>query len=171
MVVMIRQMFTRALPLLLLPALAACSVVGYPAGVSGPLPQPRPEGAAAANPRTYEVMGVRYTTLASSEAYAEAGVASWYGEDFHGKPTASGETYDMYALTAAHRTLPLQTCVEVRRIDDDRAVVVRVNDRGPFAPQGRRIIDLSFSAAEAIGLIRPGTADVQVRALGSDESC
>jgi rare lipoprotein A len=169
---MIRQMFTRALPLLAV-ALAGCSVVGYPGGVSGPLPAPRPAAArpSAAPPRTYEVLGVSYTTLASSTDYDEVGIASWYGEQFHGRPTASGETYDMYGLTAAHRTLPLQTCVEVRRVDDDRRVVVRVNDRGPFDPRGERIIDLSFSAAEAIGLVQPGTAEVEVRALDVDRSC
>jgi rare lipoprotein A len=172
MEVMTRQTFMPVLPFVAL-ALGACSVVGYPGGVSGPLaaaapPGPRPVEQA---PRTYEVFGVRYTTLASSADYEEVGIASWYGEDFHGRRTASGETYDMYGLTAAHRTLPLQTCVEVRRVDDDRAVTVRVNDRGPFDPEGRRIIDLSFSAAEAIGLIARGTAEVEVRALEAERRC
>jgi rare lipoprotein A len=159
-------MFTRALPLLVT-VLAGCTVVGYPGGVSGPTPAAR----SAAGARTYEALGRSYTTLASSEGYAEVGIASWYGEKYHGRPTASGETYDMYGLTAAHRTLPLQTCVEVRRLDDDRSVVVRVNDRGPFDARGERIIDLSFSAAEAIGLVQRGTAEVEVRALAADQSC
>ena len=172
MEVMTRQMFRPALPFVAL-ALGACSVVGYPGGVSGPLAAASPPAPSRVDqrPRTYEVFGVRYTTLASSADYEEVGIASWYGEEFHGRPTASGETYDMYGLTAAHRTLPLQTCVEVRRVDDDRAVIVRVNDRGPFDPEGRRIIDLSFSAAEAIGLIRRGTAEVEVRALEAEHRC
>jgi rare lipoprotein A len=152
-------------------ALTGCAVVGYPGGVSGPSPVPRSTEAPPAASRTYEVRGVRYTTLASSASYEEVGVASWYGEPYHGRPTASGETYDMYGMTAAHRTLPLQTCVEVRRTDDGRAVVVRVNDRGPFDPGGRRIIDLSFMAAEAIGLVARGTAEVEVRALPAEERC
>lgn len=116
--------------------------------------------------------GMRYTTLASSEGFRDVGIASWYGEPFHGRPTASGEVYDMYALTAAHRSLPLPTCVEVRRLDDDRTVVVRVNDRGPFVfdPRGDRIIDLSYSAAMALDLVWPGTAVVEIRAL-DDERC
>jgi rare lipoprotein A len=168
---MTRQMFTRTLPLLAV-ALSACSVVGYPGGVSGPIPAARPASSRPTAPaRTYEVLGVRYTTLAESADYEEVGIASWYGVDFHGRPTASGEIYDMYGLTAAHRTLPLQTCVEVRRLDDDRAVVVRINDRGPFDPRGERIIDLSFTAADEIGLVRPGTAEVEVRALDADRTC
>ena len=167
---MTRQMFTRALPLLAV-ALGACSVVGYPGGVSGPIPVRAIPYRATAPVRTYEVLGRLYTTLASSDDYEEVGIASWYGEEFHGRPTASGETFDMYGLTAAHRTLPLQTCVEVRRLDDDRVVVVRVNDRGPFDPRGQRIIDLSLAAAEAIGLVQPGTAEVEVRALDAGRSC
>ena len=169
---MTRQMFMATLPFLVL-ALGACAVVGYPGGVSGPIAAERPAAPRRVDqaPRTYEVFGVSYTTLASGADYEEVGVASWYGEEFHGRRTASGETYDMHGLTAAHRTLPLQTCVEVRRLDDDRAVVVRVNDRGPFDPEGRRIIDLSFSAAEAIGLIQRGTAEVEVRALGAEDRC
>ena len=172
MEVMARQIFKPALPLLTL-ALGACSVVGYPGGVSGPLAAASPArpSRVAQAPRTYEVFGVRYTTLASSVDYEEVGLASWYGEEFHGRRTASGETYDMYGLTAAHRTLPLQTCVEVRRLDDDRAVTVRVNDRGPFDDDSRRIIDLSFSAADAIGLIQAGTAEVEVRALDTEQRC
>src|SRR5690606_20337229 len=146
-------------------ALAGCSVVGYPGGISVPSPGAgRAPLGGAAPVRTYEVFGVRYTTLPTSEGYVEVGTASWYGERFHGRRTASGEVYDMYDLTAAHRTLPLSTCVEVRRLDDGRRVVVRVNDRGPFDDDQGRIIDLSFSAAKAIGLIGPGTASVEVRA-------
>ncbi len=171
---MVRHMFTRCVPPLLGVALAGCSVMGYPGGLSGPMPAAdRPPGVAVAlDPKTrpYEVRGVRYVPLASSADYREVGVASWYGEPFHGRRTASGEVYDMYQLTAAHRTLPLPTCAEVTRLEDGRTVVVRVNDRGPFV-EGRRIIDLSYSAAEAIGLVGPGTTEVEVRALGDGRGC
>ena len=150
-------------------ASAGCSVFGYPGGVSGPLPA-APPNLDEPLPSTYVVKGVRYTTLALSEGFRDVGIASWYGEPFHGQLTASGEVYDMYALTAAHRSLPLPTCVEVRRLDDDRTVLVRVNDRGPFVfdPRGERIIDLSYSAAMAIGLVWPGTTEVEIRALDDD---
>lgn len=150
---------------------AGCSAFGYPGGVSGPLPA-SPPSPDEPLPSAYVVKGVRYTTLASSEGFRDVGIASWYGEPFHGQLTASGEVYDMYALTAAHRSLPLPTCVEVRRLDDDRTVVVRVNDRGPFVfdPRGDRIIDLSYSAAMALDLVWPGTAEVEIRAL-DDERC
>jgi rare lipoprotein A len=94
----------------------------------------------------------------------QRGVASWYGEPFHGRFTASGEVYDMHQLTAAHRTLPFQTLVEVRNLDNGRRVVVRVTDRGPFV--GGRVIDLSRAAADEIGLIGPGVARVELRVLG-----
>jgi rare lipoprotein A len=164
-------------------ASAGCAVVGYPAPVPGPetvaeaTRRPVPDrdvavdAGALAPVRTYEVFGRAYTTLSSSADYAETGLASWYGEPFHGRPTASGERFDMYALTAAHRTLPLSTCVEVRRLDDDRSVTVRVNDRGPFHGDARRIIDLSYSAGSSLGLIGAGTAEVEVRALGAGTVC
>ena len=97
------------------------------------------------------------------EGYRQRGVASWYGPEFHGRRTASGERFDMYALTAAHRTLPLSTEVEVRNPRNGKSVVVRVNDRGPF--RGNRIIDLSYSAARALGLVRSGVGVVEIQAL------
>jgi len=90
--------------------------------------------------------------------YNEVGIASWYGPGFHGKTTANGELYDMYAFTAAHKTLPFGTVVEVVDLDTGRSVVVRINDRGPFVPG--RIIDLSYAAAEALGILERGTARV-----------
>ena len=90
--------------------------------------------------------------------YAEVGIASWYGPGFHGRTTANGELYDMYAFTAAHKTLPFGTVVEVVDLDTGRSVVVRINDRGPFVPG--RIIDLSYAAAEALGILERGTARV-----------
>ena len=157
-------------------ALGGCTIVGYPAPVTPPVPGDAGRvvadvPSAGAADRTYEVFGQRYTTLATSRCYRETGVASWYGEPFHGRPTASGEVFDTYALTAAHRTLPLDTCVEVQRLGDGRTVTVKVNDRGPFADVGNRIIDLSFAAAQVLGLIEPGTGEVEVRALGDGASC
>jgi rare lipoprotein A len=110
------------------------------------------------------VFGERYFVLDTSDGYWDRGIASWYGDDFHGKTTSGGESYDMYALTAAHKSLPIPTWVEVTHLGNGRTVIVKVNDRGPFV-EGR-IIDLSYSAAEAIGMLRSGTAMVEVRALG-----
>ncbi len=104
----------------------------------------------------------------ASEFYTERGVASWYGEDFHEKPTATGEVYDMYALTAAHRTLPLGTWVEVIDLDTQRAVEVRINDRGPFVKN--RIIDLSYGAALALGIVEQGTAHVEIRCSYTEDT-
>ena len=127
-----------------------------------PRPQPEPR-AHLGNPPFYEVYGQRYTVLASAAGYLERGVASWYGPDFHGGRTATGEPYDMYSMTAAHRTLPLPAYVSVTNLSNHRAVVVRVNDRGPF--KADRIIDLSFAAALKLGMVRDGTTLVEVRAL------
>lgn len=98
----------------------------------------------------------------------QTGKASWYGRDFHGRPTASGETYDMYKLTAAHRTLPLGTRAQVTNLDNDRKVVVKVNDRGPFV--GRRIMDVSYGAAEKLGMLDAGIANVRIEVINSPES-
>jgi rare lipoprotein A len=115
------------------------------------------------NPAMYEVYGKRYFVMASGEGYRERGIASWYGPDFHAKATSSGEPYDMYAMTAAHKTLPLPTYVRVTNVTNGRSIVVRVNDRGPFV--GNRIIDLSYTAAHKLDMTRAGTAVVEVEAL------
>lgn len=115
-------------------------------------------------PKPYRVYGRWYKPLPDANGFSQQGIASWYGEKFHGRRTSSGEIYDMYAMTAAHKTLPLGTWVRVKRLDTDRRVVVRVNDRGPFIHG--RIIDLSYTAAKALGMVRPGTAKVEVIALG-----
>lgn len=115
----------------------------------------------------YEVFGVRYRVLDSSYGYQERGVASWYGQKFHGQPTSSREPYDMYAMTAAHKTLPLPTFVQVRNLSNNKTVVVRVNDRGPFVDN--RIIDLSYSAAQKLDMVTDGTGLVEVTALSFDE--
>lgn len=113
----------------------------------------------------YVVLGKRYRVLGSSKGYVQSGLASWYGPNFHGKLTANGETYDMEALTAAHRTLPLGTYVKVTRHDGGQEVVVRINDRGPFVKG--RIIDMSRAGARHLGMLDEGVAQVTVRALGS----
>lgn len=111
----------------------------------------------------YTVFGVTYFPLSSSVGYREKGIASWYGKKFHGRRTSSGETYDMYAMTAAHKTLPLPTYVEVTNLKNNRKVLVKVNDRGPFVDG--RIIDLSYTAAQELDLIGPGTGPVLVEAI------
>jgi rare lipoprotein A len=115
------------------------------------------------NPPFYEVFGKRYYVLDTSAGYRERGIASWYGRDFHGKRTSGGDPYDMHDMTAAHKTLPIPTWVEVTNLENGKSVVVRVNDRGPFVDG--RIIDLSYRAAQDLDMIRRGTARVQVRAL------
>ena len=130
-----------------------------------PTPQPEPRSRYGNGP-VYEVFGQRYEVLASSYGYQERGVASWYGKKFHGRPTSSREPYDMYAMTAAHKTLPLPTYVEVRNLSNNRRIVVKVNDRGPFVDN--RIIDLSYAAALKLGMVRDGTSLVEVRAISFD---
>jgi rare lipoprotein A len=120
------------------------------------------------NPESYVVYGKRYHTLASSKGYRERGIASWYGTKFHGKRTSSGEPYDLYAMTAAHKTLPLPTYVEVTNLKNGRTVIVRVNDRGPFHDD--RLIDLSYAAAVKLDILPYGTGQVEIRAIDPDES-
>jgi rare lipoprotein A len=115
------------------------------------------------NPPFYDVFGKRYYVLPSSVGYVERGVASWYGPGFHEVRTSGGEPYDMYAMTAAHKTLPLPAYVRVSNLQNGRSIVVRVNDRGPFV--GNRIIDLSYTAAAKLDMLRGGTAIVEVRAI------
>ncbi len=98
----------------------------------------------------------------------QVGIASWYGKDFHGKPTASGEIYNMYDMTAAHKTLPLGTRVMVTNLENNRSIQVTINDRGPFVKN--RIIDLSYAAAKAIGMVGPGTAEVMIEVLKTPPS-
>ena len=117
------------------------------------------------NRPSYVVNGRRYAVLKSSEGYVERGVASWYGPDFHGRRTSSGERYDMYDMSAAHRSFPLPTYVRVTSLENGRSVVVRVNDRGPFVDTQQRIIDLSYTAALKLRLVGPGTMRVEVLAL------
>jgi len=109
------------------------------------------------------VAGRWYTPMQQLTSYDQSGIASWYGDDFHGKLTANGESYDMYSLSAAHKTLPLPTLVRVTNLENGRSVVVRVNDRGPFVKD--RLIDLSYAAANALGFMDKGTTHVRVQTL------
>ncbi len=120
------------------------------------------------NHSPYTVLGKTYTVLASSKGYHERGIASWYGKKFHGRRTSSGELYDMHQATAAHKSLPLPTYVEVTNLDNGRRMIVKVNDRGPF--HDGRIIDLSYAAAIKLGVDKTGTARVDVRAIDARKS-
>ena len=114
--------------------------------------------------KPYTVNGQRYEPLQTHEGFSQTGVASWYGKDFNGKKTSNGETYNMNAMTAAHKTLPLGVYVKVHNRDNGREAIVRVNDRGPFVKG--RIIDLSYAAAKKLGVDVAGTAPVRIEALG-----
>ncbi|HEY7746457.1 MAG TPA: septal ring lytic transglycosylase RlpA family protein [Desulfuromonadales bacterium] len=153
--------------ILILFMLAACSRPAYRSRV---IDTPETKGLKGWE-KPYEVNGERYEPMRQSEAervrFVEEGIASWYGRDFHGKYTSNGEIYDMYGMTAAHKTLPLGVSVKVINQANGREAVVRVNDRGPFI-RGR-IIDLSYSAANALGVVGPGTAPVRIEALGYQE--
>lgn len=120
---------------------------------------------AGGNMDQYRQSGGTYRVLDTSEGYDERGVASWYGEKFHGRPTSSGEPFDMHVPSAAHRTLPLPAWVRVTNLGNGRSVVLRVNDRGPFADTRRRIIDVSYAAAVELGMVGAGTASVRVQAV------
>ena len=163
-----RIMFWRiTFVLFLTAALAAC---GRPAYRSRVIDSEESRGLKGWE-KPYEVNGERYQPMRQAEqrhvGYVEEGIASWYGKDFHGKYTSNGEIYDMYAMTAAHKTLPLGVTVRVTNKANGRQTVVRVNDRGPFVKG--RIIDLSFSAAKELEVVGPGTAPVRIEALGYQE--
>ncbi|HKS54110.1 MAG TPA: septal ring lytic transglycosylase RlpA family protein [Steroidobacteraceae bacterium] len=159
--------------------LAGCSTTTYktpplpslpPPGDIDAIPEPIPKvepRSTRGNPRFYTVLGRRYFVLDTSEGYVERGVASWYGPGFHTSSTSNGERYDMYAMTAAHKTLPLPAYVQVTNLRNGRSVVVRVNDRGPF--KDGRIIDLSYTAASRLDMLKDGTTFVEVRALTPEQ--
>ena len=132
----------------------------------GKIPEPVPKAEPRSrygNKASYQVLGKTYRVMSDSRGYVERGIASWYGNKFHGFMTSSFETYDMYAFSAAHKTLPLPSYARVTNLDNGKSVVVRVNDRGPF--HDNRIIDLSYAAAVKIGVWPKGTAPVEVRAI------
>jgi len=154
---------------LLLILLAGCATRSRPVPpLLPPAPAPSPEPGAPESrpgePRPYRALGQWYQPLPDANGFRQEGIASWYGPDFHGKRTSSGETYDMHGMTAAHKTLPLGTLVRVRHLQNQRTVELRINDRGPFV--GNRVIDLSYEAARQLGVVGPGTAPVEVVAIG-----
>ena len=114
--------------------------------------------------RPYTINGKTYYPIDSADGFREQGEASWYGHPFHGRKTANGETYDMHAMTAAHKILPMNTMLLVHNMENGREVVVRVNDRGPFAKE--RIVDLSYAAAKELDLVGPGLARIEIIAMG-----
>jgi rare lipoprotein A len=126
-----------------------------------------PPPTAPGQPKPYRVNGRWYQPIPQARGFEQEGVASWYGREFHGRKTSSGETYDMYAITAAHKTLPLGTYVRVNNLSNGKTLDLRINDRGPFA-RGR-IIDLSYAAAKNLGVVGPGTAPVKITALGAPD--
>jgi len=130
---------------------------------------PRPRaGTKASQPKQskpYQIDGVWYYPRTDADGFRQSGLASWYGDPFHGRKTANGETYNMHGISAAHKTLPFNTVVNVRNLDNGRDIRVRINDRGPFVRN--RVIDLSYGAARQIGLVGPGTARVELIALGA----
>ncbi|MBL8251660.1 MAG: septal ring lytic transglycosylase RlpA family protein, partial [Candidatus Competibacter sp.] len=158
-------------------ALAGCGTVPEKAAAPAPVanaPQDVPQGSPeparrlepasrSGNPDTYVVFGRRYRVKETSEGYREQGIASWYGKGFHGRKTSSGPLYNMFDLTAAHKSLPIPSYVRVTNLENGRNVVVKVNDRGPFV--GQRLIDLSYAAAARLEMLGKGTAPVEVTAL------
>jgi len=125
-----------------------------------PRPEPRSK---YGNPESYEVFGKRYHVMKDPGGFTQRGIASWYGNKFHGRRTSNGETYDMYAMTAAHKSLPLPSYIEVTNLKNKKHVIVRVNDRGPF--HENRILDLSYTAARKLGIVATGTGLVQIRVI------
>ncbi len=160
---------------LLAAALTGCGMFGSrdpaPVAIAKAVAPKRPPAAGAVgeplsrygNPGFYVVSGVRYVPFKSADGYAERGIASWYGPDFHGELTSTREAYDMYQMSGAHKTLPLPCWVEVTNLENGRKVRLRINDRGPF--KDNRILDLSYAAAMKLDVVQKGTAFVEVRAV------
>ncbi len=115
------------------------------------------------NKSPYTVLGKRYYIMSTSRGYSETGTASWYGKKFHGHKTSNGEVYDMYKMSAAHKALPIPTYLKVTNLANNKQVIVRVNDRGPF--HGNRLIDLSYAAASKLDMLKKGTAKVKLEAI------
>lgn len=137
-----------------------------PSLIADAVPKPEPI-LPRGNVSPYKVMGKTYEVMPSAKGYKTEGIASWYGTKFHGRLTSNGEKYDLYAMTAAHKTLPIPTYVKVTNLENNRQVMVRVNDRGPFHED--RVIDLSYAAAVKLGYEKQGTAKVRLEAVTFDE--
>ena len=151
---MIVKLLTRLAIILVIFVLGSCSTSSR---------QKVPEG----RTEPYKVFGKRYYPLISAHGFEQTGTASWYGKKFHGRKTSTGEIYNMYAKTAAHKTLPFGTTVSVKNLENGKETLVRVNDRGPFVKG--RVIDLSYKGAEDIGILEKGTAYVKIKALGKEK--
>lgn len=165
-----RLISTLLITLLSINLFSGCSKPGthtktaLPSGNSSSQPQlPDGKGGSYKTGNPYMVAGRWYTPMQGVKHYDQTGIASWYGADFHGKLTANGESYDMYSLSAAHKTLPLPTLVRVTNLENGRSVIVRVNDRGPFVKN--RLIDLSYAASNVLGFMDQGTTRVRVQTL------
>jgi rare lipoprotein A len=144
-----------------LPVILLCLLVFAVISCSTRTPQP---AAKPGQPKPYRVGKIWYYPVSDATNFRQKGKASWYGKKFHGRKTSSGEIYDMHAMTAAHKTLPLGTYVRVHNLNNGKSIEVRINDRGPFV-QGR-IIDLSYTVAKKLDVVGPGTAPVEIVALG-----
>lgn len=129
--------------------------------------QPKYEPYSLGGNKNYSLLGGTYQIIRDTSGFRQRGKASWYGKKFHGHLTSNGEVYDMYSMTAAHKTLPLPSYVKVTNLDNNKTTVVRVNDRGPF--HTGRIIDLSYAAATKIGVVQTGTANVEIEAINLDK--
>jgi len=129
---------------------------------------PRDEPKSRGGNKNYRVLGKNYSVMSSSTGYKQRGIASWYGKKFHGHKTSNGEIYDMYKMSAAHKSLPLPTYVRVTHLKNGRSVILRVNDRGPF--HRNRLIDLSYVAAKKLGIAATGTGVVEIEAINTKQS-
>ena len=166
-----RTIFLPALLILGLTAFSGCTTVltSTPPPKAAPPAKPAAKaGRIPATQRPYQIEGKTYYPLPSAEGYSETGIASWYGNPFHGRKTSNGETYNMYDWTVAHKTLPMNTRLLVENLGNGRSTTVRVNDRGPFV--GTRIIDLSYNVARDLGIMKEGTGKVRITALGEAET-
>jgi rare lipoprotein A len=141
--------------------LTSCAGREMPA--AHPVPTPPPAAPSAEPPSAPSVLPAPAAEPVSREVYRETGTASWYGREFHGRKTASGEIFDMNGISAAHRTLPLGTAIRVTNLENHKVITVRVNDRGPFARN--RVIDLSYGAAKDLGFVAQGTVSVEIETL------
>lgn len=152
-------------PLLLALALSGCGKSRLPETSPAPFPHshkagPVPKGTF----KSYTVAGKRYHPLAKADGFRQTGLASWYGKKFHGRKTSNGERYNMYDMTCAHKILPMNTVVKITNKNNGKSVILRVNDRGPFVRN--RIVDLSYTAAQKLDVVKPGTAPVILEAVG-----
>jgi len=162
---MTSKMIKRLFPVVCPPLFFSCILILLFYGCARVTPPPTPSSKAPGHPRPYKVGKKWYQPLQHAKDFKQRGQASWYGKKFHGRKTSNGEIYNMYAISAAHKTLPFETHIMVHNLKNDKKINVRINDRGPFV-RGR-IVDLSYAAAKKLGIVGTGTAPVEIIALGS----